>query len=100
MKIYEGIEEFSRLPRAVVTSGTFDGVHVGHQKILATLTQLARSTGGETVVITFWPHPRMVLHADSRDLKLLSTLRKRQPCLNSSGSTTWSRLPLPKNFRS
>lgn len=85
MKVYDGLEKFSRLPKAVVTSGTFDGVHIGHQKILSKLTGLAKKTGSESVVITFWPHPRMVLHADSKDLKLLSTFEEKADLLRKAG---------------
>ena len=85
MKIYEGLESFNRLPRAIVTSGTFDGVHIGHQQILAKLIALAKKEGGETVVITFWPHPRLVLHPDSKDLKLLSTFEEKASLLAKSG---------------
>ncbi|WP_017730829.1 bifunctional riboflavin kinase/FAD synthetase [Nafulsella turpanensis] len=85
MKIYEGLESFKRLPKAIVTSGTFDGVHIGHQQILAKLSALAKKEGGETVVITFWPHPRLVLHPDSKDLKLLSTFEEKATLLARFG---------------
>ena len=98
MKIYEGLEQFSRLQKAVVTSGTFDGVHIGHQKILAKLTDLARKTGGETVVITFWPHPRMVLHADSKDLKLLSTFEEKAEQLSHFGIDHLLKIAFTKEF--
>ena len=98
MKIYEGIEQFRRLPRAVVTSGTFDGVHIGHQKILQKLNGLARKTGGETVVITFWPHPRLVLHADSQDLKLLSTFEEKARLLAQSGVDHLIKIAFTKAF--
>lgn len=98
MKIYEGIEEFSRLPKAIVTSGTFDGVHVGHQKILDKLIQLARKTGGESVVITFWPHPRLVLHEDSKDLKLLSTFEEKADLLEQAGIHHLIKIAFTKEF--
>lgn len=98
MKIYEGVEEFTRLSKAVVTSGTFDGVHVGHQKILGKLTDLARKTGGETVVITFWPHPRLVLHADSQDLKLLSTFEEKADLLAQYGIDHLIKIAFTRSF--
>jgi riboflavin kinase/FMN adenylyltransferase len=61
MRIYYNLDDFTRLDNAVVTSGTFDGVHLGHQKILKRLKEIAQKNGGETVVITFWPHPRLIL---------------------------------------
>lgn len=98
MKIHEGIEGFDRLQKAIVTSGTFDGVHIGHQTILGKLTQLARKTGGETVVITFWPHPRMVLHADSKDLKLLSTFEEKSALLAEAGIDHLVKIAFTKEF--
>lgn len=77
MKVYHGITHFKRLATAVVTSGTFDGVHIGHQKILSRLREVSRQYGGESVVITFWPHPRLVVSTDSQDLKLLSTIEEK-----------------------
>lgn len=98
MIVYEGLDQFSRLPKGVVTSGTFDGVHIGHQKILAKLTDLAKKKGGETVVITFWPHPRMVLHADSRDLKLLSTFEEKAALLEKAGIDHLIKIAFTKEF--
>ncbi|MBC7923290.1 MAG: bifunctional riboflavin kinase/FAD synthetase [Ferruginibacter sp.] len=77
MKVYQGLDAFQRLPLAVVTSGTFDGVHVGHQKILSRLHEASRQYRGESVVITYWPHPRLVVSDSSQDLKLLSTIDER-----------------------
>jgi riboflavin kinase/FMN adenylyltransferase len=61
----------------VVTSGTFDGVHVGHQKIIERLIQRARQSNGQSVVVTYWPHPRLVLPGDHASLRLLSTIEER-----------------------
>ena len=68
MQVYYDIVDFQPLPNAIVTSGTFDGVHLGHQKILNRLREAAEIHGGETVVLTFWPHPRMVVSKDSQNL--------------------------------
>ena len=65
MKIYYNIEDFKKVPNAVVTIGTFDGVHRGHQEILKNMVAEARLTGGESVVVTFYPHPRQVLSNDA-----------------------------------
>lgn len=86
MKVYYGIEDFKPLPKAVVTSGTFDGVHFGHQKILERLKEIARQDGAETVMITFWPHPRFVLsNGDGDKLKLLTTLEEKIERLEELG---------------
>ena len=77
MKIYQGPDEFNRLKHAVVTIGTFDGVHIGHQKIISRLIEIASETKGEVVLLTFYPHPRMVLFPDDNDLVLLNTLEEK-----------------------
>jgi riboflavin kinase/FMN adenylyltransferase len=77
VKIYHSIRDFEKKENTVVTIGTFDGVHTGHRKIISRLTQLAKKQKGESVVLTFFPHPRMVLHPDDHGLKLLNTLDER-----------------------
>jgi len=84
MKVYNGIEEFKKLANAVVTSGTFDGVHIGHQKILNRLKNIAKLTGGETVLITYWPHPRLVLEKDA-SIKILTVFEERVKLLKRFG---------------
>lgn len=54
MKVYNHIDEFKQIKNAVVTIGTFDGVHIGHQKIISRLQEVARQKGGETVILTFF----------------------------------------------
>jgi riboflavin kinase / FMN adenylyltransferase len=98
MKIYHGIDDFTRLDYAVVTSGTFDGVHVGHQKILNRLREVAQKHGGETVVITFWPHPRLVLQPEDRSLKLLNTFEEKAELLKEQGIQHLVRIPFTKEF--
>lgn len=98
MKIYHGIEDFNKLDYAVVTSGTFDGVHLGHQKILARLREIARQNKGETVVITFWPHPRMVLYPEDESLKLLNTFEEKAALLKEQGIDHLLRIPFTKEF--
>jgi riboflavin kinase / FMN adenylyltransferase len=98
MKIYHGIDDFVRLPMAVVTSGTFDGVHVGHQKILTRLKEVAKISNGETVVITFWPHPRLVLHPEDDTLKLLNTFEEKAALLKAQGVEHLVRIPFTKEF--
>jgi riboflavin kinase/FMN adenylyltransferase len=85
MKVYRGVEEFSPLECAVVTSGTFDGIHYGHQRIIERLKEVAQQCNGETVVITYWPHPRFVLNPDNQNLKLLTTLEEKIDLLKSFG---------------
>lgn len=98
MKIYHGIDDFSPLRYAVVTSGTFDGVHLGHQKIFARLREIATRCGGETVVITFWPHPRLVLHPEDESLKLLNTFEEKADLLKDQGIQHLIRIPFTREF--
>jgi riboflavin kinase/FMN adenylyltransferase len=98
MKIYHGIDDFVKLDNAVVTSGTFDGVHVGHQKILSRLQEIARRTSGETVVLTYWPHPRLVLHPEDDTLKLLNTFEEKAVLLKEAGIQHLIRIPFTKEF--
>lgn len=98
MKIYHGIEDFTQLTYAVVTSGTFDGVHVGHQKIFSRVREIAERNNGETVVITFWPHPRLVLHPEDESLKLLNTFEEKADLLKDQGIQHLLRIPFTREF--
>lgn len=69
----------------VVATGFFDGVHIGHRKVLGQLVEAARARGGESMVITFWPHPRTVLQKDARSLRLLSSLSEKTALIRSLG---------------
>ena len=84
MKIYHSLEEFRKVKNAVVTTGTFDGVHVGHITILERLKEIANSVDGETVLLTFFPHPRMVLFSDN-DLKLITSQHEKIDLLRKAG---------------
>ncbi len=98
MKIYDGIDQFPRLDFAVVTSGTFDGVHFGHQKILSRVKEIARNAKGETVLLTFWPHPRLVLFPDNHNLKLLTTFEEKAALLEKFGIDHLVKIPFTNEF--
>src|SRR5688572_13397135 len=98
MRIYYDLDDFSPVRNAVVTSGTFDGVHVGHQKILSRLREVAARTDGETVVITFWPHPRLVLYPNDTELKLLNTFEEKAELLKEQHIDHLLRIPFTKEF--
>jgi riboflavin kinase/FMN adenylyltransferase len=98
MKIYEGLGEFPILKNAVVTSGTFDGVHLGHQKILQRVLEIAERIDGETVLITFWPHPRLVLFPEEHKLRLLSTFEEKAKLLRELGIDHLISIPFTKEF--
>lgn len=84
MKEHKGAHAFQSEHHTVVTIGTFDGVHVGHQKIIERLVNTARAGNLESAILTFFPHPRMVLQKDT-DIKLINTIRERKEILEKSG---------------
>ncbi len=98
MNVYYGIQDFKKLENAVVTSGTFDGVHLGHQKILNRLNEVAKLLHGESVVITFYPHPRSVISPDNQIVKLLSTLDEKIELLEKSGVNHLLIIPFTREF--
>jgi len=77
MKIYRSLDEFKPLANAVVTIGTFDGVHIGHQKILTKVQECAKETGGETVLLTFFPHPRLIINPNDDSLRLINDIEEK-----------------------
>lgn len=87
MKIYKGFEEAKNIKNPVVTTGSFDGVHIGHKTILNRLNMLADKHNGESVLITFEPHPRKVLYPDTagKDLKLINSQEEKLDLLEKTG---------------
>lgn len=85
MKVFTNLQTLPSFKRAVITTGLFDGVHCGHQQIIQQLKQEANKIGGETVIITFHPHPRKIISSDSYNIKLLSTLNEKQFLLKNAG---------------
>jgi riboflavin kinase / FMN adenylyltransferase len=77
MNTFFGIKDLQKITNAVVTIGTFDGVHLGHQKILNRLKETAQSINGQSVVVTFYPHPRSVVSTDAKEIKLLTTIDEK-----------------------
>ena len=86
MKVYHDLTGIlPRFHRAVITIGTFDGVHVGHRQIIHQLKEEAIRIGGETVIITFHPHPRKIVSSVPGDIKLLNTLEEKIQLLDEAG---------------
>jgi riboflavin kinase/FMN adenylyltransferase len=85
VKIFHDLTAINDIPNPVLTIGTFDGVHVGHQKILQQVKMEAEKIGGESVLFTFYPHPRMVLYPESHGLKLLQTQEEKMAKLARVG---------------
>lgn len=78
---YNSLEDFKPDFKTIVTIGTFDGVHFGHKYIIEHLNRIAKREGGQSVLLTFSPHPRHVLYEDHHDLKLLNTLEEKKEAL-------------------
>ena len=98
MKVYNHIDEFQKLNKAVVTIGTFDGVHIGHRKIINRLTEVAKHTGGESVILTFFPHPRMIINPEDVSLKLISTISEKADLLEALGVDHLIITPFTRDF--
>lgn len=98
MKVYTDFEEVGVIPNAVLTIGTFDGVHVGHQKIIQQINEEAAKIGGESVLFTFFPHPRMVISPDSHGLKLIQTQAEKIENLERLGLDNLIVFPFTKEF--
>ncbi|MBE9602628.1 bifunctional riboflavin kinase/FAD synthetase [Pedobacter sp. MC2016-24] len=98
MKIYHNFSDFKKLNNAVVTIGTFDGVHYGHQKIINRLCELARSTGGESVILTFFPHPRLIIDPENQDLKMINTIHEKAKILEGLGVDHLIITPFTRDF--
>lgn len=98
MKIYNHFSEFKKLDNAVVTIGTFDGVHFGHQKILKRLCELAKATGGESVILTFFPHPRLIIDPENQQLKMINTVEEKAKILANLGVDHLIITPFTRDF--
>lgn len=98
MHIYHHISELSALTNSIVTIGTFDGVHLGHQKIIKRLVELKNKQGGEIVLFTFAPHPRKVLFPEQTDLKLITTTEEKCELLKQFGVDHVLVYPFTKEF--
>jgi riboflavin kinase/FMN adenylyltransferase len=84
MKVYRSLQQLPVFTKAVITIGTFDGVHLGHQHIIRQLLQEAITTGGESVLISFYPHPRKILQPE-KQIAQLTTLDERIELLKKQG---------------
>ncbi len=97
MKVYKGIDAYEKVANAVVTTGTFDGVHKGHRSILNRLIETAKKEQGISVLLTFFPHPRMVLQPEN-DLKLINTIEEKIDLLEEAGLDVLIIQPFTKAF--
>jgi riboflavin kinase / FMN adenylyltransferase len=100
MRIFKSFEEARGITSPVVTTGIFDGVHIGHKVILRRLKKLAEECNGESVLITFHPHPRAVLYPETsgRDLKLINTQEEKIELLRKAGLDNVIIIEFTKDF--
>jgi riboflavin kinase/FMN adenylyltransferase len=97
LKTYTSIFNFSSLKKTILTLGTFDGVHIGHQSILEKLKMATNKGEFESVVLTFFPHPRMVLNQDT-EIKLLNTIEEKTVLLEKFGIDSLIIHPFDETF--
>jgi len=98
LKIYHNLSDFKKLDNAIVTIGTFDGVHFGHQKIIKQLVEKAKSDKGESVILTFFPHPRMIIDPENQDLKMINTINEKAEILKGLGVDHLIITPFTRDF--
>jgi len=102
VNIYFGFDEVKNIKNAVLTTGSFDGVHLGHKLILKRLSDTARKINGETVLITFYPHPRQVLYPDTlgKDLLMINSRQEKIDLLREAGLDNIIFVKFTKEFAS
>ncbi len=100
MKVHQHPDRIPKIPNAVLTIGTFDGVHKGHQKIIRRILDIAAKTNGQSVILTFFPHPRMVLNPTDHNLKLLTTLEEKIELLRQYEVDHLVIVPFDRSFSS
>jgi riboflavin kinase / FMN adenylyltransferase len=98
MRIFKDFNALDEIRNPVLTIGTFDGVHLGHQKILERVNQEAAQIDGESVLFTFYPHPKMVLFPDSSNLKLIQTQNEKLEKLSRYGLDNVIVFPFTREF--
>ena len=98
MQIIRDLDEFQPESPVVLTQGTFDGVHLGHQKILTQLVTRAQQINGRSVLLTFYPHPRLVLYPEDNELKLITSIEEKAKLLKSFGLDYLIILPFTKDL--
>ena len=98
MKVVYDIEEFDPQKPVVLTQGTFDGVHFGHRRILRHVVSEARKIDGVSVLLTFSPHPRLVLYPDDNELKLLTTIEEKVDLVSALGIDYLIIIPFTKEL--
>ncbi|MFN8308897.1 MAG: bifunctional riboflavin kinase/FAD synthetase [Chitinophagales bacterium] len=98
MRVFHSLEQLPVFTNSVITIGTFDGVHKGHQKIIQRLQHWSQQLQGESVIITFHPHPRLVIHPQDTSLQLLNTIEEKIALLEKYGVDNVVVVPFSRHF--
>jgi riboflavin kinase/FMN adenylyltransferase len=98
IQVHKDLNQLPKFKNAVITIGTFDGVHLGHQQIINQLKDEAQSLDGETVIITFHPHPRKIISGGTSDVKILNTLDEKIELLSKHGVQHVVVVPFTEGF--
>ncbi len=98
MRIFHGVDHLPQFRNGALTIGTFDGVHTGHQEIIRRINKAAADMLGESIILTFHPHPRMVLHQDDDNLRLINTLEEKTALLEKYGTDNLIITPFSATF--
>ncbi len=97
MKVYSGLKNFSA-KNPIVTIGMFDGLHAGHRVLLQQVIEKAKALNGESVIISFWPHPRIVLNKDAHELRFLTSLEEKTRLFSETGIDHLVLIPFTKTL--
>lgn len=98
MRVFSDLNLLPAFNNAVITIGTFDGVHKGHQKLIERIKQLASNVNGESIIITFHPHPRIVINPEDKSLRLLNTIEEKIALLEKYGVDNLVIVPFSRDF--
>jgi riboflavin kinase / FMN adenylyltransferase len=98
MKVHHDLSSLPTFTNPIITIGTFDGVHYGHRKIINQLIKEAKLVNGESIVITFEPHPRLIVNPDDNSLRILNTLQEKINILSELGIDHFVVAPFTKEF--
>ncbi len=98
MRVFRDLNDLPEFNNSVITIGTFDGVHKGHQKLIERINTLAAEQGGESIIITFHPHPRIVINPQDKTLRLLNTIEEKTELLEKYGVDNTVIVPFSRDF--
>ncbi|QQR97479.1 MAG: bifunctional riboflavin kinase/FAD synthetase [Sphingobacteriales bacterium] len=98
MRVFRGLDSLPKFKNAVLTIGTYDGVHLGHQHIVHRINDLAKNIEGESILLTFYPHPRLILHPEDNTLKLITTIDEKIELLEGLGLQNLVILPFSNDL--